>query len=147
MSGASPGEPADSTQKIPRETRPGPVRAVGEGQFLHQKTRLARHCVCGQLVVVRILNQRRVASRHSRIFLFEAAENACRPAPPSFRWHLHTYPNGRQTLAALQKQLVRPHLKHHHPHQNTRATASPVLRTGWRPISHRATVWTARQSA
>ena len=88
-------------RKFPERRGQGRVRAVSEGQFLHQKTRLARHCVCGQLVVVRILNQRRVASRHSRIFLFEAAENACRPAPPSFRWHSHTYPNGRQTLAAL----------------------------------------------
>ena len=45
LCGASQGEPVDSAQNINRETQPGLIRAMGEDEFLYQKTRLKRHHV------------------------------------------------------------------------------------------------------
>ena len=94
LGGASHGEPIDSAEKIPREPKPGLTRAMGEDEFLHQRTRLKRQRVYCNFVVF-FLNP--------KLPTCEAADSVCCPASPSFPFHLHTSPRGRQKLAALAK--------------------------------------------
>ena len=56
--------PVDSAfRKFPKRRRPWLIRAMGEDEFLHQKTRLNRHRVCSNLVVVFFLNPGHVRQR------------------------------------------------------------------------------------